>query len=285
MALLMDTHPSVVSVGETAFTPPAQRRGDARQVCSCGALYHECPFWKEIFAAVSADGFDFSPHNWSNDYRYRNRWLHRGLTTHSSVRAIRRLQGLAASLLPVHRDRMRAVDRVNVSFIAAALRTRGAELFFDSSKRPLRVRRLLAVPELDVKVIHLVRDVRGYAGSAKRRGEKVSDAARAWKIDREVINEITQSLPPGRTMLLRYEDLCADPRETARRVYAFLGLECVDPPEVIRPAEHHVLGNRIRLQNELVIHLNDQWKKTLSGEELGMVLRIAGDANRAFGYA
>jgi hypothetical protein len=284
VALLMDTHPQVASIGETAFTPPAQRRGDARQICSCGESYCTCPFWAEVFRAVNQDGFEFSPYHWSNDYRFRNPWLHRLLTRYSSARPIRYLQNLAADVLPLHGGRLRRVDEVNVSFIRAVLRAARADVFFDSSKRPLRLRQFLKLRALDVKVVRLVRDVRGYAASAKRRGVPIEDAARAWHNDRIVIDEITRSLPRDQTMLLRYEDLCGDPSTTLRAVHTFLGVKAVDPPAVVRPREHHVLGNRIRLQERLEIRVNDAWKRALSGQEIARILRVAGEANQRLGY-
>jgi hypothetical protein len=284
-ALLMDTHPRIVSVGETAFTTRRQRRGDAGQICSCGRSYLTCPFWQQVFEAVNRDGFDLSPFNWSNDYRYRNRWLHRMLTSYSSIGAVRRLQDLAANALPVHRARMQAVNRVNVSFIHASLQAKRADVFFDSSKRTMRLRHLLAVPELNVRVLKLVRDVRGYVASAKRRGEPVDDAARSWLNDRIVIDEISRLLPADRVMLLRYEDMCRGPRSTLRRVHEFLGVAPIDPPRVITPRDHHVLGNRIRLQERLEIRMNDTWRTVLSPAETSVILRIAGDMNQRLGYA
>jgi hypothetical protein len=284
VALLMDTHPQIASVGETAFTPPAQAKGQARQVCSCGETYFNCRFWQEVFATVNSDGHDFSPHRWSNDYRYANPWLHRTLTRYSSRPMVRWFQDVAADVLPLHRSRMQAVNRVNVSFIRAVLKVASADVFFDSSKRPFRLRHLLTVPELDVRVIKLVRDVRGFASSAKRRGQTVESAALSWSRDRGVIDDITRNVAADRTMILRYEDLCAQPDHTARELYTFLNVQAVATPEVIRPRDHHVLGNRIRLQETLQIRLNDRWKSELTPSEIESVLDIAGETNQCLGY-
>jgi hypothetical protein len=283
-ALLMDTHPQIASVGETAFTPTAQAKGHARQVCSCGQTYFACPFWQEVFAGVNADGHEFSPHRWTNDYRYSNPWLHRALTRYSSRPLVRWIQDVAADVLPVHRSRMRTVNRVNVSFIRAVLRAAEADVFFDSSKRPFRLRHLLAIPELDIRVVNLVRDVRGYAGSAKRRGQTVEAAATSWRRDRGVIDDITRNMAADRVFLLRYEDLCARPDTTARALYTFLDVQPMTVPDVIHPRDHHVLGNRIRLQDSLQIRLNDRWKTDLTPGEIQRVLDIAGETNQSLGY-
>ena len=68
VAMLLDAHPRIVSVGEVAVKPKIRRRGDdGRQICSCGATLAECPFWQQLFQRVNDDGLDFGPGRWTND--------------------------------------------------------------------------------------------------------------------------------------------------------------------------------------------------------------------------
>jgi len=285
LALLMDCHPEIVSVGETSFKPRHRHAGRFDQRCSCGRTYGECEFWGRVFAAIDRRGFEAGPKAWPNDYRYADPRLHRMLTRYSSVRAIRQAQYLAEEWLPFHRSWLRRADRANVAFIEALLEASGAQVFFDTSKRAQRLRHLLRVPELDVKIVLLVRDVRGYVASAKRRGLPVQDEARAWLSHRLVLDEIAAAVPADRRRVVRYEDLCGNPREVVPDLHVFLGVPPLEPPPVIVPREHHVLGNRLRHQDEIRLRLNDSWRTMLTADEVADALRIAGAQNRALGYA
>ena len=284
LALYLDSHPRVVSVGETSLKPKQQRRRKTSIVCTCGQLCIECPFWQQVFKGVSEAGFEFSALEWSNDFRYKNRFAHRLLSRYSSNPALRALQK-AAALLPSHQSRVERVRRVNVEFIRTVLRVANADVFFDTSKKAVRLDHLLQTPELDVKVIKLVRDVRGYVSSAKKRGESVDDAAHAWRHVQETLDALTRRLPPDRLMVLRYEDLCRDPRNWLKRTYGFCGVEAIDPPEVVVSQEHHVLGNNMRRHEKVAIRLDESWRSLLNVDEQERALAIAGAFHTRFGYA
>ena len=166
----------------------------------------------------------------------------------------------------------------------AATEIAGADVFCDTTKQTMRVRRLLLLPELDVKVVTLVRDVRAYVASAKRRGHSISQAANTWLHDQQIVAEIVASLPDHRRFLLRYEDLCADLRPTLSKLYRFAGVDDFNPGDVVVSANHHVLGNSMRLQGSVRVRLDESWRTQLTPDEQQQILGVAGSMNRAFGY-
>lgn len=286
MAILLQAHPRIVSVGETSIKPGIRRRPDrlAAQKCSCGSRISECVFWRRVFERVNEQGFEFGAASWNNDYRLDNPLMHRLLSRHSSYRPLRRFQNWAADHLPIHHRRMQQIDRVNVAFIRAALDAGAGDVFFDTSKRTMRLSRLLKLPTLDVKVLRLVRDVRGYTASAKRRGYSIQAASRAWKQTQRVINEITLSVPAANRLTVRYEDLCADVGATMQRLHDFIGVDNVDPFNAVNTRQHHVIGNSMRLQESIRVKLDETWRERLSATEQNQILEIAGPMNREFGY-
>ena len=285
LAMLLDAHPRIVSVGEVAVKPKIRRRGgDGDQKCSCGATIAGCPFWQRLFQRVREDGFEVGPGRWTNDYRSEQRWLRRLFAHDSAYRQIRQFQHWAGDHLPLHATKLRHTDRVNVSFMRAAMEIAGAQVFCDTTKQTMRVRRLLAIPALDMKVITLVRDVRGYAASAKRRGHSVRHAANTWLSDQQLIEEITRTLPEDRRFLLKYEELCANVIPTLRRLYSFCGVEDFNPGDVVVSSNHHVLGNSMRLGGHIRVRLDESWRTALTQQEQDEILAIGGHMNRAFGY-
>jgi hypothetical protein len=285
LALFLDAHPRIVSVGETSFKRKVQRRGGANLVCTCGAAYAECPFWREVFRGVRSSGLELGAEQWSNDFRYQGWLTHRLLSRYSGRPVLRAIQQAAAKVLPSHQARIEAVRRVNVEFVRTVLRLAGADVFFDTSKRAMRLQHLLDTPELDVRVVKLVRDVRGYVSSAKKRGQSVPDAARTWRTDQENIEHLTRRMPADRVMLLRYEDVCRDPRSWLKRTYGFCGVEAIDPPEAVVSSEHHVIGNNMRRNEQIRIRLDESWRDRLTPAEQARVLDIAGPLPARFGYA
>jgi hypothetical protein len=144
---------------------------------------------------------------------------------------------------------------------------------------------MLETPELDVKVVKLVRDVRGYVSSAKKRGESVRDAALAWRRHQQSFDLITRDVSPDRVMLLRYEDVCRDPRTWLKQTYGFCGVEPVDPPETVVSREHHVLGNNMRRNETIRIRLDESWRSLLSTDEQARAVEIAGAFHGRLGYS
>jgi hypothetical protein len=177
------------------------------------------------------------------------------------------------------------VRSVNVAFIRTLLRIADADVFFDTSKRATRLHHLLETPQLDVSVVRLVRDVRGYVWSAKKRGESVADAALTWRKHQTSFAHIASQLPGERVMLLRYEDVCRDPQTWLKQTYAFCGVEPIDPPESVLSRQHHVLGNKMRLNETTRIRLDEKWRTSLPADEQAQALAIAGNYHSELGYA
>lgn len=285
MALLMNAHPQVAGVGETSPNRRAQRSGPEGFACSCGEALSACPFWARVFERVRAAGFPMDAGHWSNDYRYKPPLLHKLLTDHPSAAWAGRLQAAADRWLPVHRGRVGRTHRANRAFMEAVLAETGAAVFFDTSKALGRLKHLMDAPDLDLKVVRMVRDARAYANSIHRRGAPVDHAALRWRKFQAACDRLLMGLAPERVHLLRYEDLCRDPAGSLKALYAFLGVEALEPPAFVVPREQHVIGNRMRLKDRVAVRFDEGWREQLGPDEQARVLAVAGDLNRRLGYA
>lgn len=285
VAFMADQHPDIASVGESAVKRHIRWEGrTGTQPCSCGMTIETCPFWQAIFDDVSATGTRFTTERWRTDYRFEHPWLDGLLTRESSLTALRRGQRWAMRTLPVLRERADRIDRTNVAFIRAVLNRRGAKAFVDTSKLLTRLGYLLDIPALDVRVVRLARDARGFAASAKRRGGSAAAAATVWRNDQLAIEAFLAARPHVPIHLLRYEDLCARPADTMRSFWAFCGVRDVEPATVIHAREHHILGNNMRMGDTIAIRLDDAWRSRLGAEDERKVLAVAGTVNERLGY-
>ena len=285
LAFLMDQHPRIASVGETAVKRRIRWEGRAAaQQCSCGALIEDCVFWQAIFAETDRLGTPVDGRNWQTDYRFDHPWLDALLTRETSSMWTRSIRHAAMRRLPLLASRTSRVDRTNVAFIRAVLRQRQASVFFDTSKLLTRLSYLREVPDIDLKIVWLVRDARAVAASAKRRGGSVDDAATVWLNDQVTI-ERTLAVGEGTPRLrVRYEDLCADPGATLARLWEFCGVDAVPPSSEIRARDHHILGNSMRMGDTIRVRLDDAWRSRLGDEDERRVLAVAGGLNGQLGY-
>jgi hypothetical protein len=172
----------------------------------------------------------------------------------------------------------------------------GATTIVDSSKNPGHGAVLLAAAGLDVRVVHLVRDPRGVANSLGRQhtmsGQAISmarcgpvKAAMHWRRE----NRRTASLT-GNAILLRYEELVAEPQATFSRL-----LQQLDEPAetstflngaVAMFAEGHSLcGNPMRHRGGPVeIRNDDAWRRRMPAWRQRLVSLLTRGPARSYGY-
>jgi hypothetical protein len=67
LAIVLNTHPEIVSVGEMG---PSKRFGDSDYECSCGVRIVECPFYAAVQARMQELGVAFDP----GDMRLRHNY-------------------------------------------------------------------------------------------------------------------------------------------------------------------------------------------------------------------
>jgi hypothetical protein len=239
------------------------------------------------------------------DSRYAARLLrplHRGA-------ALEAIRDVALSLSGTWRRHLDETQRRNLAYIETVAELARAEVVVDSSKLGLRLKYLLRMPPLDVKVIRLIRDGRGVALTYVNPGEfadarqehrreggsgmrattehllkDMHGAALEWRRSNEEADAIVAGLPGSQWLEVRYEQLCANPAATLRRICEFVG---IDPGAIVldfRSVEHHVVGNGMRHDQTSEVRLDERWRTALTGEQLRVFESIAGDTNRRYGY-
>ena len=88
----------------------------------------------------------------------------------------------------------------------------------------------------------------------------MADAAREWRRSNEEAEHVLAGLDRSRWIEVRYEEVCADPKGTLRRIFDFLGLDPSRWVQGFRSVEHHVVGNGMRLDSTSEIRPDERWK-------------------------
>ncbi len=305
LAMLLGAHPQVCTVGElkaTSLGAPNRYR------CSCRELIKHCPFWARVREAMAARGYDFDITHAGTDLgsgstsytRRLLRPLHRGPV-------LERLRDAALWCSPAWRKALPAIQARNLALVQSLLDLTGAKIVVDSSKVGLRLKYLLAIPELDVKVIHLVRDGRAVAATYSRpheladardpalrhggngdqwceEGRPIRAGAREWRRSNEEAENILRCLPPHRWIQVRYEQVCTDTEATLENVLRFLDLDPIQRKTEFRSTSAHVIGNGMRLDTSSTVSLDKRWREAMSVPALKEFEAVAGVANRQYGY-
>ena len=289
---LLDTifsnHPRMYGAGELATLAV----GDLfhRVHCPCGRPADQCQFWQ----AVVEDWF-------------ANTGLH-DLAEHATLRAPfdgPRLCGLPR-LMRERLIRSRAFEdytRQTTELYRSVRRISGREIVVDSSAIPMRAFALSMMPEIDLRLIHIVRDGRGVAWSLKKGLRENQQAgigssetprpvwrsALTWIAYNLVSSWVCRQVPVGRALFCRYEDLSTNTEPVLRKIGEFL--DC-DFEEIIQRINSGGAlkvgctfgGNRLRMSGEVRIRLDTDWTKNLSLSEQRTLTRMCGWLMRKYGY-
>lgn len=282
LSLLLGHHPRIATVGEMSGI--AAGIEVSTYSCSCGALLVRCPLWTSVIAEMAALGLPFDLEDFDLRFRARRAPLSdRVLRAGTLGRLGEAAREVALNVLPGARRDLPRVLRRNEAFVEVVTRLLGRSHFVDISKRPGRALHLRRIRTFDLRVVHMVRDVRAVAYSCfKNQGMSAGEAALSWLQLQRQAERSRWYFPDNRWLLLRHEDLCAEPKPSLDALFGFIGVQPRPPAD--RLPEHHVIGNRMRLVPELEIRLDESWKTALQPGQLREIDRIAGEANRCYGY-
>ncbi len=253
--------PGWFSGGELAFI---WRHGlVAGGLCDCGDELRICSVWAPILKQAAASD---------------------SIVAERMVELRRRFWSVHMPLLALPGEKERRLDRLEEfpsvieSLYRSAGDVTGCRVLVDSSKEPHYSMILKERTELDVRFLHLVRDPRavGYSWTRKRSEKGHRDA-----VDMEQRGPLRSSLyytvsnlaaerfwreEPGSYMLLRYEDLVADPTLWLKRIAEFMDEELdlagvIDETVFTPRPTHKVWGNPNRFDGTpRPIRLDDAWK-------------------------
>jgi hypothetical protein len=284
-SFLVNSHPQIATVGE--MTGPIASQDPDNYRCSCGERIRDCFFWKQVAAQMVTRGFVFDPGRFDTRMRLGSRpYSRRILSGPLPGRRLEDLRDGLVEMLPGPRKRLRYLIDRNIALAASVLEVSRKPVFFDASKNPMAIRHLHRRNDIDLRVVHLVRDVRG-AGLSKRKNRSQSDwhrAVSAWVRMNQVIEGQLRRLADDRWIRIRYEDLCRSPAATLNRFFEFCDLQPHALPTDFGSAEHHVVGNRMRLTNAGQIRLDETWRGTLTPNELAIASKLAGPLHMRYGY-
>jgi hypothetical protein len=257
-------------------------------LCGCGTTFRQCPFWSAVFRRAFGGVEKVDPRI--------------GELSVSLLRLRQLPQLLCPALSRSYRNDLDEFSRANKALYRAAQQESGCRILIDSSKFNRDCIVVNRMPDVDLYVVHLIRDSRAVAYSWLRKkvrpevhlrkefmanlGVKVS--SREWLFT----NAMSESLRPFLKHYFRlyYEDLVDDPRGVLSRVCAAVDepepvLDFIDGCSAHLAKAHTVAGNPIRFQEGLVpIRADTEWVEKLSRRHKSIVTAITWPLLQHYGY-
>lgn len=285
LAFVLNVHPQIVTIGEMGPTRAAERNPDYQ--CSCGHRLVECPFFEQIQVQMGKKGFAFELDKMDLRFRYsNNRVVQKIMIGHLISSRVTQLRNVARKYIPGFASWAENKCERNKAFMLSALEITSTKWFLDASKSWYTLDFLRNTKGVHLKVIHLRRDPRGFCNSHQKHQEsRIKEAAKTWVRDNRMIEAVLEKLPSGCVYPLNYEDFCAPPDGSLRKITEFLGIPPISTPYDFRSIPHHIIGNRMRLPSDgrTEIQLDQAWRKMLSEQEKATITLIAGKLAAKYG--
>jgi hypothetical protein len=280
--------PGFFSVGELRFIWEESFALD--QPCGCGAPFSECEFWSGVVGSTFGELDRADLDGIVSLKRRVDRMRH-------IPRLVSPLKGRGFS-----RD-LADYTRILGRLYGAVREASGARVIVDSSKDASYAYVLNSTPGVDLRVVHLVRDSRAVAHSwskeklkhETREKEKVylprigpGLSSARWTLS-NLLLEPLRLLGP-RHMMVRYEDLMADPRGVLARIAAFAGeddngLPFLDGSSVRLGVNHTVAGNPMRFKRgEIEVRADERWKAGMTAADRRTVTALTAPLLLRYGY-
>lgn len=242
---------------------------DAR-LCGCGARVSECPVWGAVIdSAKQASGLA------------RPEEL---LALQARTTRTRHLIGLlAGGGNPRNEGSARYLRTMTRMYLRLADET-GAAVIVDSSKSGAEAALLSNSEDINVKIVHVVRDPRAVAYSWQRVGHRnpesrrsIPSAVATWLASNVSAELAARRYGPMSKTRLRYEDYVVNPEGVLASLAALAGLPsgniaglCDDSRR--RTSVHMVGGNRLRFDKEVLKpRLDSEWVDKLAAADANFV--------------
>lgn len=260
--------------------------------CACGEHFDRCPFWGEV-GRLAYGG-------WSNIDVQQVRALQRRVDATSKVPLI-----LGAGVAAGFRQDLERYTELITKLYRAIADVSGAKVVVDSTKRPSLAYILARAPQIDLRLVHVLRDPRGVAyswsqlvelpegtstkGRMNQRSARLT--ARRWVTVNAMISSLARSGVPR--VVVRYEDLVRDPRAELGRIAALTAdvTGQVDPLSFLHGTEfeqagsHAVAGGRIRMRSgPIALSLDEKWRREYPPARRRMVAAMTWPLRRKYDY-
>ncbi|MHA7819585.1 MAG: sulfotransferase family protein [Erythrobacter sp.] len=255
--IVLGQQPGIFAAGE--LTALARHVWKEREFCACRRQADECDFWGPVVSAWQ-EGRQPNALDEYGKTLARSEWLFD-------------LRRLLWRFGPSKNGS--AYSEATSSLLREIARASGSSVIVDSSKLPGRASALMSLKDIEVYVVHMVRDGRGVGWSMMKPYQRSVEAgiqkelkpkplwytAARWVSVNLGAEILRLRLPRGRSIRVRYEDFVASPETAVKSILSLVGQSYVVPDhgtDLMKP-QHQIAGSRHRMQEEIRIKKDIGW--------------------------
>jgi hypothetical protein len=275
-------------IGEAQFI--WDRSFGDNQLCGCGSAFHDCPFWGE----VSQRAFGASPSTYDSTVPLRQKTrVDKG---HLPWLVLRRRPAQYQASLDAYGGNL-------TQLYSAVLASSNRKIVVDSSKDHRHGQTLSRIPDIDLHVIHLLRDPRAVAYSWRRVRTRPEIHWKMAEMPVDPLATTTQrwillnlqlellSRSASTYSRVRYEDFVADPVGELSRILAPFGgpsaaaIAQLSKGYVTLEPTHTVSGNPMRFQHgDISVNPDVEWQRKMPERDRLAVTALTLPLLRRYGY-
>ncbi len=281
--LMLDNHPDIIGTGELSFFAHGWLKGD---YCSCTQPLPTCSFWSRV----------------------QNEWLRRTdlpsmniyLQLQQQFERNRRLPSVFFnSMIPSAAFQQYQIYTAQLYAVIRDLS--GACIIADSSKNPIRALSLATIPEIDIRLVFLVRDVRGYVWSNQKVFNKNQEAGLGrtvmpipvwrsttrWGLTNLMSERVGKKA--NKCLLVRYEDMLDDMEQVFSDIGKLIDLDLSSIAASIVAGKtfygrHVQAGNRLRMQKDIKLRREERWQDRMPVKEQSLSWMLVSWLMKRYGY-
>lgn len=261
------------------------------QLCGCNRPFKECEFWQAVVAEAFGDLHQVDAEAMQALRR--------------SVQSNQHIPLLALPFLrpPNYKKRLQAYTEILSQLYRGIQRVSGGKIIVDSSKVPPYAFLLNQVKDIELHIVHLVRDSRATAFSWLRKRVRPEIY---WKtaymgeysplrsaLEWDIMNGLLHSLKHSGASYqrIRYEELVEQPGQVVLQIAQALGQEAAEVEffegrQAVRlDVDHTVSGNPNRFQQGAVeIRPDIEWQEKMAGGQKRLVTALTLPLMLHYGY-
>lgn len=262
-------------------------------LCRCDATVFNCEFWGPVLRETFERHPDLDP---PSLIALQDRWFDMNPARLAAIaREGRRYR-------PGNRHPLRRYADLLADLYAITAGAAGARVVVDSSKGAPLAYLLASLTDIDLYVVHLVRDPRACAYSLGKKKLKRSDPPRyfgrmspaasslKWLRRNAIIEALLRRRQGDRYLRVRYEDFADQPQPTSRSICSLLGepdarLPFLDDAAVRLGSSHSVAGNPPRSpEGEVRVRRDDEWRERMDPRSRRLATVAAAPLMPRYGY-
>ncbi|SIR46648.1 sulfotransferase family protein [Halanaerobium kushneri] len=255
---ILGSNKKLFGLGEVKFLFNSLMDNDS--YCSCGEKILKCDYWSKVIKETNLNDINYLQE--LERLRRKNEYLHTIIFNNKN-------------------EYTEILNDLYKSFIEYT--PTETKYVIDSSKtaRDSFFRPFILSKNLNVKVIHLVRDGRGCMWSnikgSNRKIEKGLDPKLKFPSLRTAISWSLANLSPqifqykysNNYIRVKYEDFVENPDKSLSRISKYLDVDLSEQINMLKkqkeiPLGHQLAGNRLRNKKKIILRNDDEWKEKLN---------------------